>query len=452
MTKKFKPSCAISHNVNKDAYICNFKLTRKLAVSFLPAMKLSLSVRCPQDKIFGSSLLSQSKSSQSDKLSPQPLADTSAATTSKSKGKYRGIISSSRKMSKLDLFRGSFLLSLSDFLSEAAQVAVLVYSIDCLTSALRSVGYEVKNYNQVAAKIIYSIWFLSKIVACLIHFFNKGFSENKKCDEVEINEQEREEVKIQDEEEENISEPQKDKEHLNQKFQDAKSMPSSKNWLMSQFFTAFIYTVSTCIILIVLRSEGGNASGSVFAFGSAGTVMLGIATRDLASQLISGFIAIASEKVREGETIEFGDGLSGKIIKLGWLETTLRTSDEKVMTIPNTHLSNQRITNLSRMDTCHIKQVLHFAHKDAMELPCLLEHMKKEIARACPKVITDGSRPFRAQISNHKPTYLEVEVDAYFNIKPTEEAYGENRQEFLMTIHRVTRKGGFNTKLPHVDQ
>jgi small-conductance mechanosensitive channel len=76
--------------------------------------------------------------------------------------------------------------------------------------------------------------------------------------------------------------------------------------------------------LDVLAVETGRAVSSIFALGSVGTLVLSLASRDIASQLVSGLAVTASRRFFEGEEIELGDGTRGSVAKMGWMYTDMR--------------------------------------------------------------------------------------------------------------------------------
>jgi small-conductance mechanosensitive channel len=146
-----------------------------------------------------------------------------------------------------------------------------------------------------------------------------------------------------------------------------------------------------------------------------------------------------------GDSVVFGDGTSGKVMKLGWMETQLRDSNNVVTRVPNTLLSSQKVSNLSRVRQSQVKQTLRFQYGDAKVMPQLLEDIKAEIRAACPKLVTDGSRPFRVFWTDYNEDNLEVMIDTHFNIPPSSDAYWINRQNVLMAITRAIAK--YNVEL-----
>ena len=75
--------------------------------------------------------------------------------------------------------------------------------------------------------------------------------------------------------------------------------------------------------------------------------------------------------------------------------------------------------NYSRVPVSQVAQKLRFHVEDVDELPVVLETIRNEIKRSCPKLILDGSRPFRVFFTDYADNSLEVMVDTHFAISPT---------------------------------
>ena len=148
-----------------------------------------------------------------------------------------------------------------------------------------------------------------------------------------------------------------------------------------------------------------------------------------------------------GDIVSFGDGLTGKVIRLGWLETLIRGSDNIVTRVPNTALSSQKVSNLSRIRQSQVKQILRFHYEDAEKIPQIIEDIAAEIRASCPRLITDNSRPFRVFWIDFSEDELQVMVDTHHNIAPIGDAYWKNRQAVLLAITRAVKKN--NVELVH---
>jgi hypothetical protein len=201
----------------------------------------------------------------------------------------------------------------------------------------------------------------------------------------------------------------------------------------------FTSACSQYIILFFQRTYYITSVKGIFAFGSVGTLAFTLASQGLVTQLISGLFLTATDKMYVGDAVQFGDGTSGKIIRMGWMNTLIRNGDNTITNVPNAMLANQKITNLSRLRQCQVKQVLRFHYDDADLLPEVLESIKTEIKQSCPKLI-DGNRPFRVFWTGYNEDHLEVMVDTHHSIAPIGDAYWINRQKVLMAINRAVKK------------
>lgn len=189
----------------------------------------------------------------------------------------------------------------------------------------------------------------------------------------------------------------------------------------------------------VLNVEMGYSVKSLLAAFSFGTAVVSLATKDIITNFLNGIILNASDRIYEGDIISIQGDIK-KVNRLGWLETSLRGTDNILYTVPNTELLTSKISNLSRIKTCQVHQTLHFPYSAMDKLQKVCFDIKSEIRLACPSIITDGSRPFRCYWINLGSKNLEVFVDAHFRIPPVGELYYENRQRCLHAIDRAIRK------------
>ena len=154
----------------------------------------------------------------------------------------------------------------------------------------------------------------------------------------------------------------------------------------------------------------------------------------------------SSDRIYEGDIVRFGKEQVGTIVKLGWLETVLRGPDSVLVSIPNTSLVNQPVSNLSRIKYSQVRQTLRFNYKDRDVLPRVMQSIKEEVESSCPDLVTNGSRPCRAHWTDFGPGHLEAVVDFHFRIKPVGDKYWDNRQRVLQAIDRAVARHGVELK------
>lgn len=218
--------------------------------------------------------------------------------------------------------------------------------------------------------------------------------------------------------------------------------------LVDHLINAMIGGVAAMVIIDILELSGLGVR-SAFALGSAGTLAITLGTQTLVTHIVSGFTMTTSNRFYVGDFVQLSKGGTGQVTfagtveSLGWLETTIRGSNDQVTTIPNAQLEGIQVCNLSRNTMCQVRQVLRFKYQDASILPTLLPSIREEIIASCPKIVTDGRRPCRVVWTDYCESHLEVIVDVHFDgIKPIGDAYWNNRQDVLLAIQRAVDKHG----------
>ena len=108
------------------------------------------------------------------------------------------------------------------------------------------------------------------------------------------------------------------------------------------------YTLVAIIILFALDIV--NIPLTIFTFlGGAVAIALGFGGQALLGNFISGFILIVEKPIKIGDLIEF-QGTYGKVIEIGGRCTTLRTSDNLSILVPNSQLIENALTNWTLSD------------------------------------------------------------------------------------------------------
>ena len=287
----------------------------------------------------------------------------------------------------------------TDHLQQIARIAFLVYLVDILKIVCIGMGFDFCSmgaFPHAFAQSAYTLWAINRVTTA--------------------------------------------KKYLLRRYVSVHPETYGRMQIINRLLDAAIYGVGLFIILNILQVEMGVAMHSFLAFGSVGTLAVGLASQGIAQQILHGLMLASSDRIYEGDKVRFSNGPSGTIHKLGWMETVLRGSDEIMVSIPNADLAQQHVSNLSRVCFSQVEQTLRFKYSDLDKLPNLLKSIKEEIKIACPAVITDGSRPFRAHWVDYGEDYLEVQVVAHFRIKPIGDEYWENRQRFLQAIDKAVKK------------
>jgi hypothetical protein len=166
--------------------------------------------------------------------------------------------------------------------SQIAQIGGIVYAADILSVALKKIGFAVPlDMSSAVARISYFAWGAWK----LAHLKQKLLMRAVRVKNPEM---------------------------------------LGKNRIYDRVANVLLAAATAMWVLDVLAVETGRAVSSIFALGSVGTLVLSLASKDVASQLVSGLALTASRRFFEGEEIELGDGTRGSIAKMGWMYTDMR--------------------------------------------------------------------------------------------------------------------------------
>ena len=188
--------------------------------------------------------------------------------------------------------------------------------------------------------------------------------------------------------------------------------------IIDRVIDGLIVVVASLLLFDWLSVKMNLAMRGVFAFGSVGTLAFTLASQGLLTQLLSGTFLFLSNKFYVGDYVDFEDGTKGTVASMGWMDTTLRNPDNTMTRVPNSQLTSKKITNFSRVSMCQVKQTLRFHYDDVEKIPALCEDIKEELKKSCPKLISNGKRPFRVYWSGFNEDHLEVVVDTHHNCPP----------------------------------
>ncbi|KZX12021.1 mechanosensitive ion channel family protein [Methanobrevibacter filiformis] len=115
--------------------------------------------------------------------------------------------------------------------------------------------------------------------------------------------------------------------------------------IVVEFFKYLVYVLA---ISFVLESFGVDISGIILSLGIIG-VSIGFAAKDIVSNFMSGIFLLIDKTVKLEEIVEV-NGVKGKVEKLGLRTTTLITTDNAIITVPNSVMSKSPYTSHTFFD------------------------------------------------------------------------------------------------------
>lgn len=101
-------------------------------------------------------------------------------------------------------------------------------------------------------------------------------------------------------------------------------------------------------ITAILEVWGVNVAGLLAGLGLVG-VAVALGAQDLFKNLISGILILAEQRFENGDWIEVDGVIEGTVVQIGFRSTSIRRFDLSPVYVPNAKLSDNALTNFSRM-------------------------------------------------------------------------------------------------------
>jgi small-conductance mechanosensitive channel len=123
--------------------------------------------------------------------------------------------------------------------------------------------------------------------------------------------------------------------------------------LITDVTMALIYAI---VILVLLKELFGINVTPLLATSAVLTMVLGLALQDTLANLIAGMVFHFEQSIRIGDWIEY-DGVIGEVRELSWRAVRLITTKQDDILIPNTILTKQKFSNLTKLGAAREKDI-----------------------------------------------------------------------------------------------
>lgn len=159
---------------------------------------------------------------------------------------------------------------------------------------------------------------------------------------------------------------------------------------MAQQFVLTIlkFVLYLALVLLLLSQIGVEISGILTAC-SAVILAVGMALQNSISNVANGIIIISNKMFKKGDYIITG-GVEGKVMDINFLFTTLITTDNKKITLPNSNILNGEVTNLGAYPTRRVDFMFSVAYETDVEL---VKKIVTDVMKSDGRVLLDPA-PF----------------------------------------------------------
>lgn len=143
--------------------------------------------------------------------------------------------------------------------------------------------------------------------------------------------------------------------------------------IIARLLRIFVGVVS---VLVILQALGYPISG-LLAIGGAGTIIAGLAAKDLLANFFGGLMIYLDRPFLEGDWVRSPDrDIEGKVAHIGWRLTRIMTFERRPIYIPNSIFATIIVENASRMSHRRIQESFGFSYDNLAKIPVILTDIR----------------------------------------------------------------------------
>jgi len=191
-------------------------------------------------------------------------------------------------------------------------------------------------------------------------------------------------------------------------------------------------------LLILLESFGVSISPLLTALGVGG-LATALALQDTLANLFSGINTLLSKQIKIGDFVKLSSGESGNVVDMNWRNTTIKTSTENMIVVPNKQIASSVIINYAQpFAACSIAVPVAISYGSNLRQ---VEAITIEVAMQVLKENEGGVSDFVPFVRYHDFGEYSINMDVTLRVKTVTDQ-GFVRHEFIKAIYERYEKEG----------
>jgi len=214
--------------------------------------------------------------------------------------------------------------------------------------------------------------------------------------------------------------------------------------ILVNFIASIVNALLLLFVVIAALDQLGVETTSLIALIGAAGLAVGLALQGTLQNLASGVMLIIFRPFNDGDFVEAA-GISGVVEEIGIFTTTMRTSDNREIIIPNGEIFGGTITNYSKRSTRRVDMVFGIGYDDDIKkakeiISKILDEDERILKDPAPTVavgeLADSSVNFNVRPWCATGEYWDVYSDTHEKIKLAFDAEGISIPYPQMAIHQ----------------
>ena len=137
-------------------------------------------------------------------------------------------------------------------------------------------------------------------------------------------------------------------------------------------FSAFV------ILMLLFGEHFGMSVSGLLAFGGIGGIAIGMASKDILSNVFSGTMLYFDRQFNIGDWISSPDrNIEGTVEEIGWRLTKIKTFDNRPLFVPNSLFSSISVENPGRMTHRRISTEIALRYEDAQKVAAIVDDIRQ---------------------------------------------------------------------------
>ena len=202
------------------------------------------------------------------------------------------------------------------------------------------------------------------------------------------------------------------------------------------------YGIMTLGSLAVLSKAGISVAGAATVLAAAGFA-IGLAFQGTLSNFSSGILLLVFRPFKVGDMVVVG-GVSGKVNEIDLFTTTIDTSDNRRLILPNSSIAGTTIENITFHNHRRVDLVIGVAYKS--DIDKTRQVIQDAVQSLSDRMVQGDDRGFKVFLSNLAPS----SVDWTIRFWTEKAAYWDVRELLLVSIKQKLDLNGIEIPFPQM--
>lgn len=208
--------------------------------------------------------------------------------------------------------------------------------------------------------------------------------------------------------------------------------------------TTIDLTVYTIGILFLLESFGVAISPLLTALGVGG-LAVALALQDTLANLFSGINILVAKQIKIGDFVKLSTGEEGHVMDMNWRNTTIKTSSENMVVIPNQKFASSTIINYAQpFAECSIAIPIGVSYESD------LDHVEKVTVNVAKEILYEtkgGVNSFEPLVRYANFAESSIDFNVILRVKTVTDQH-LIRHEFIKRLHARYQQEGIIIPFP----